>query len=135
MTIGEWTIGIREDTLGKVYVATNSEARVVSIKIIERNSETAAIVEDDIQVLYNLNRLCEDKNDEGRLQRLTDLMYPYGKKEYVSNVFGEVALIREPVVEMNFGQLTDIAKDRVGQQVCLVHDMENHADIFSDLLR
>lgn len=119
-----WALGRRldeHDGDDKTYVATNSQAHIVAIKVLHRASKTKKdrdrqeqIVK-DIEHLQKVSKLCNDKQNGAWIQHMTNFNYPNQSKICTSEVFDEVLLILEPVAEFNFETLTSYARTIVEQ--------------------
>lgn len=115
-TVGDWTLGksLGRGSYGKVYAATNSKNHIVAIKLVDRKSKKDA-VNKEIETLKALTDLAEDKDDEGRLLRLRDVIYQNGKEDYSSTRFEDIILVLEPATPDCFDRLTTDATDRLGR--------------------
>jgi hypothetical protein len=109
--IGDWTLGISlgKGTFGKVFAGTNMQNEIVAIKIVERGTRTQSSVATEIRVLEELKKLGDEKNDDGRLVRLREVIYQNGKEEYTSRRFEDVALVLQPAVRGDFSTLVEDA--------------------------
>ena len=109
-TIGQWTLGdpLGKGSAGRVFLGSNSKNQAVAVKIMERTSETAVIVEKESTRCRELTALAKERDDGGRLVRLKEII-DTREVPSSSSAFDDVALVLEPMTPQT---LADLVGDR-----------------------
>ncbi|KAI0548073.1 kinase-like domain-containing protein [Xylaria curta] len=108
ITIDGWTLGraLGAGACGRVFLATNSSSDLAAIKMMERNEESYASVDREIDTIRSVTDLARRSDESERVMRMVDVIYPNGKEFLSSKTsFDLVYAVLRPMTTQTFYNL------------------------------
>ncbi|KAF2969142.1 hypothetical protein GQX73_g4381 [Xylaria multiplex] len=106
-TIGRWTLGeaLGKGGQGRVFFASDRSANMAAIKVVERTSRNYHNVDKEIETIREVTNFAQKSDDEERILRMVEVIYPNGEKFSSKTAFDNVVIVLKPITSGTFADL------------------------------
>ncbi|KAI1130270.1 kinase-like domain-containing protein [Nemania abortiva] len=110
-TIGKWTLGkpLGKGARGRVFFGSDSSGDIAAIKLVERTSQNCGPVDEEVKILQEVTNLASKSDDNERILRMVDVIYPNQETFPSKAPFDHVAMVLKPMAHQTLLALVRVA--------------------------